>query len=184
MSKLQEMGAEAAADEWFRLERLDLEHEIANSKTLHYGMRETGAVSMSVFPGDYAEEAWLDRCRAERRRLLRRAAGSAQEAIMDTYKPNPINTADVVLEKDLRALGETLAEHLHDIWSLNKIGHGYSYGPVTNDGKDGSAKTHKDLVPYDALPDEIQKYDRDSGMGAIKAIKALGWTLVPPDAKR
>jgi ryanodine receptor 2 len=103
---------------------------------------------------------------------------------MEAYKPQPIDTSKVVLEKDLRLLGERLAEHLHDVWATNKIAQGYVYGETTSDGKDGAPKTHRDLKPYDDLPDEIQKYDRDSGMGAIKAIKALGWTLVPPDEKR
>ena len=40
----------------------------------------------------------------------------------------------------------------HDAWMADKIKNGWTYGPI----KDGDAKTHPCIVPFDALP-EFQK---------------------------
>ena len=37
-----------------------------------------------------------------------------------------------------------------------------------------------DLVPYDQLPEDKKEYDRDTAMETIKAILALGYTILKP----
>lgn len=44
----------------------------------------------------------------------------------------------------------------HDAWSADKVRQGWTYGPV----KDGDAKTHPCLVPFDQLPPMQQAKDR------------------------
>jgi hypothetical protein len=43
----------------------------------------------------------------------------------------------------------------HEAWRLDKVMHGWSYGPVTDDEK----KQHKNIVPYTDLPIEQKMKD-------------------------
>ena len=45
-----------------------------------------------------------------------------------------------------------------------------------------AAKKHPDLVPYSELPEDKKAYDRDTAMGTLKLILALGYTIVSPCA--
>ena len=89
------------------------------------------------------------------------------------YNPNPINTDNIVLSKDLLALTEKIAENVHDVWALNRISQGWVYG----EKRDDANKTTPCLVPYSEL-DEIEKeYDRNTAIGTLKLIVALGYKI-------
>ncbi len=90
-----------------------------------------------------------------------------------TYKPMPINTTNIELSPELLALTETLAANNHDIWAAGRIAEGWRYGPMRDDAK----KTHPDLVPYDQLPEEEKQYDRNTVLGTIKTIIAMGYHI-------
>src|SRR5262249_37158628 len=45
------------------------------------------------------------------------------------YTPRPIDTSAVTLTPDVLALTERLAEHTHDVWALQRLGQGWTYGP-------------------------------------------------------
>jgi hypothetical protein len=60
-----------------------------------------------------------------------------------------------------KSLAGTTAERLHQDWCDLKVADGWVYGPV----KDGKAKTHPCLVPYDEL-DKGQQ-DKDHVFAAI-----------------
>ena len=92
------------------------------------------------------------------------------------YVPNPLDTSSVLLPDDLAALTEQLAEHAHDAWALRKLADGWVHGPVL----DAAAKKHPDLIPYADLTEDKKAYDRDTAMGTLKLILALGYTIVPP----
>jgi len=49
-----------------------------------------------------------------------------------------------------KALAGVTPAELHQAWCDAKVADDWSYGPV----KDGDAKTHPCLVPYDELPEE------------------------------
>lgn len=91
------------------------------------------------------------------------------------YKPSPIATAAVELPPEIVELSEKLAESTHDNWALGKLAQGYTYGEVTSD----ETRTHTDLVPYSELSEDKKDYDRVTAMGALKAIYALGYKIVP-----
>ena len=82
---------------------------------------------------------------------------------MTTYHPQPINTADVELSEELRALTEKLAENVHEVWSAGRIADGWKYG----DTRDDAHKLHPCLVPY----------DRNTAMQTIKTIIKLGYKI-------
>jgi hypothetical protein len=99
-----------------------------------------------------------------------------------TYDPRPIDTSRVTLTPEILRLTERLAENAHDLWAVKRLAEGWVYGPK----KDGDRKQTPLLVPYDKLPDSEKQYDRDLAMETLKAIIALGYSLVPQqhDEKR
>lgn len=92
------------------------------------------------------------------------------------YRPQPIDTTKVSLQPDLDRLTERLAENAHDLWAVQRMAEGWSYGPH----RDDQAKKHPCLVPYAALPDSEKEYDRKAALGTLKAILALGYTITKP----
>ena len=44
------------------------------------------------------------------------------------YKPNPIDTKDIVLSPELKELTEKIAENVHDVWAQNRINEGWTFG--------------------------------------------------------
>jgi len=89
------------------------------------------------------------------------------------YKPNPIDTSDIVLPDELLELTEKLAENVHDNWSAGRIAEGWTYGKVRDDEK----KTTPCLVPYDELPEEEKEYDRNTALQTLKLIVASGYKI-------
>jgi hypothetical protein len=89
------------------------------------------------------------------------------------YKPNPIDTSDVVLNKDLLALCEKLAENTHDVWAVGRIAQGWIYGDKRNDDK----KTTPCLVAYSELPENEKEYDRNTVMETIKVMIKMGYKI-------
>lgn len=92
---------------------------------------------------------------------------------MITYQPQPINTADVELSAELRALTEKLAENVHEVWSAGRIADGWRYGETRDDVR----KLHPCLVPYNLLPESEKEYDRNTAMQTIKTIIKLGYKI-------
>ncbi len=89
------------------------------------------------------------------------------------YKPNPIDTSDVVLSDELLALTEKLAENVHEVWSENRIKEGWTFGEKRNDEK----KETPCLVPYSELSEIEKDYDRNTAMQTLKLILSLGYEI-------
>lgn len=92
---------------------------------------------------------------------------------MKTYKPNPIDTTNVVLSEDIIELSEMLANNTHDLWAQGRLNEGWTYGPERNDLR----KEHPCLVPYSELPESEKRYDRDISIEALKVIIGLGYKI-------
>lgn len=95
------------------------------------------------------------------------------------YAPTPIVTQTVTLPAELAALSEKLSENAHDLWALNRLQQGWTYGKQRDDAK----KHHPCLIPYADLPESEKTFDRETALGTIKAILALGYTIQPPKRK-
>ena len=89
------------------------------------------------------------------------------------YQPNPIDTENIKLSKDLINLTEKIAQNVHDVWAKARIEEGWKYGEI----KDSSAKTNPCLVPYDELPDSEKEYDRNTALETLKLITKLGYKI-------
>lgn len=93
---------------------------------------------------------------------------------MKTYHPKPIDVSDVILEEDVTELREAIAENAHDIWAVERMQQGWTYGPERND----ELKHNPCMVPYSKLPESEKEYDRQMAMQTIKLMKKLGYDLV------
>lgn len=92
------------------------------------------------------------------------------------YDPKPIATAGFNLPPELLDLTERLAENAHDLWAIQRLKDGWTYGPQ----RDDKAKKHPCLVAYADLPDSEKEYDRQAALGTLKAILKLGYRILPP----
>lgn len=90
------------------------------------------------------------------------------------YKPEPVDTTDVVLPDELLALTEQIAENVHDVWALSRIQEGWTYGQ----NRDSAAKTTPCLVPYQELPEEEKAYDRNTALETLRLITKLGYQII------
>jgi hypothetical protein len=91
----------------------------------------------------------------------------------DMYRPNPMDTSDVVLSDDLLELTEKIAENVHEVWSEGRIKEGWTYGAVRDDAK----RETPCLVPYGDLPENEKDYDRNTALETIKLIIKLGYDI-------
>lgn len=92
---------------------------------------------------------------------------------MSNYRPNPINTENIELPKEMLELTEQIAENVHDIWAKGRMEEGWTYGEKRDDEK----KHHPCLVPYSELSDSEKEYDRNTAMETLKMIVALGYEI-------
>lgn len=95
------------------------------------------------------------------------------------YVPNPIDTSDVELPKELEVLAERISKNVHDVWAKSRMSQGWTWGEKRND----DIKQHPCLVEYEELSDEEKEYDYNTGLETIKLILKLGFKIIPPDKK-
>ncbi len=89
------------------------------------------------------------------------------------YRPEPMDTSDVVVPQELMELVEEMSRNVHEVWSKNRMDQGWTWGPQ----RDDKLKTHPDLVPYDELTEVEKDYDRDTSMETLKLILKLGFKI-------
>ena len=90
------------------------------------------------------------------------------------YKPNPIDTSDIILDKEILKLADMLAKNTHEVWAKNRISEGWTYGKERND----EIKTTPCLVPYEELSENEKSYDMDTSLETLKLIKKLGYKII------
>jgi hypothetical protein len=91
-----------------------------------------------------------------------------------SYVPQPIATSHIELSPEIRQLTEELAKNTHELWAQERIAQGWRFGPERSDQR----KEHPSLVPYEQLPEAEKVYDRNTAMGTLKAMQALGYRIV------
>ena len=89
------------------------------------------------------------------------------------YTPKPADTSHIVIPEELKVLTERIAENVHEVWAQGRIAEGWSYG----EKQDSELKTTPCLVPYDELPESEKDYDRNTAMGTLKLIMAMGYRI-------
>ena len=89
------------------------------------------------------------------------------------YRPEPIDTSQVRLPREMEELTEQLARNAHDNWAEQRLAAGWRWGAE----RDDAGKRHPCLIPYEELPESEKIYDRATAMETIKAILALGFSI-------
>lgn len=92
---------------------------------------------------------------------------------MKEYIPNPEDTKNTVLPKELLPLIEKVAKNVHEVWAQNRINEGWTFGPERDDAN----KKHPCLVPYEELPESEREYDRATSLETLKLILKLGFDI-------
>lgn len=90
-----------------------------------------------------------------------------------SYTPQPIDTKDVVLPRELMMLAESIAKNVHEVWAAGRLADGWTYGEKRND----ALKQHPCLVPYEELSEEEREYDRQTSQETLKMIVKMGWKI-------
>lgn len=93
------------------------------------------------------------------------------------YHPNPVDTSDIELSRELLELTELIAANTHDVWAQGRISQGWIYGTQRSD----ELKTTPCLVPYSELPESEKEYDRNTSLETIKLIIKLGYRIEKED---
>jgi hypothetical protein len=89
------------------------------------------------------------------------------------YQPTPINTDHVKIPDDILQLAELLAKNAHDVWAVQRMADGWTYG----DKRDDNLKKHPCLVAYEYLPESEKEYDRKMSIETLKVILGLGYKI-------
>ena len=93
------------------------------------------------------------------------------------YKPQPIDTSEITLPRELLEFIEKIAKNTHDVWAVGRIKDGWKYGEVRDDAN----KLTPCMVEYDELPESEKEYDRNTSLETIKLILKLVYTITPPN---
>jgi hypothetical protein len=95
------------------------------------------------------------------------------EGKVNMYIPTPIDTRGIELSPELFELTEQIAAHVHEIWASIRLAEGWKYGPERDDER----KEHPCLVPYNELPENEKKYDRNTAIETLKVVGLLGFRI-------
>ncbi|KAJ8356248.1 hypothetical protein SKAU_G00190420 [Synaphobranchus kaupii] len=106
---------------------------------------------------------------------VRDLLGTTELLSQASFIPTPVDTSHVVMPPHLENVRDKLAENIHELWGMNKIELGWSYG------KDLKNRRNPRLVPYALLDERTKKSNRDSLREAIRTLIGYGYNIEPPD---
>uniref|UniRef100_A0A3P9B5N6 Ryanodine receptor 3 n=1 Tax=Maylandia zebra TaxID=106582 RepID=A0A3P9B5N6_9CICH len=66
---------------------------------------------------------------------VRDLLGTTQFLSQASFIPTPVDTSQIVLPPHLENIRDKLAENIHELWGMNKIELGWTYGKVRDDNK-------------------------------------------------
>uniref|UniRef100_A0A336KLC6 CSON012070 protein n=1 Tax=Culicoides sonorensis TaxID=179676 RepID=A0A336KLC6_CULSO len=97
------------------------------------------------------------------------------------FVPNPVDISAVALPALVDNIKDKLAENIHEMWALNKIEAGWSWG----ERRDDMQRIHPCLTSFEKLPAAEKRYDCQLAVQTLKTIIALGYyiTLDKPPAR-
>uniref|UniRef100_A0A915K5J2 B30.2/SPRY domain-containing protein n=1 Tax=Romanomermis culicivorax TaxID=13658 RepID=A0A915K5J2_ROMCU len=92
-----------------------------------------------------------------------------------TFAPKPVDIAQIMLSAQVEAVTDKLAENMHELWAVNKIEDGWTYG----DKRSESRRNHPCLTTYEKLGLSEKTYNLNLARDTIKAIIAMGYHIAP-----
>ncbi|KAM7367675.1 hypothetical protein PAMP_013959 [Pampus punctatissimus] len=101
---------------------------------------------------------------------VRHLLGTTQFLSQASFIPTPVDTSQIVLPPHLDNVRDKLAENIHELWGMNKIELGWTYGKVRDDNK----RQHPCLVDFAKLPETERNYNLQMSSETLKTLLALG----------
>ncbi|ELK05575.1 Ryanodine receptor 3 [Pteropus alecto] len=101
---------------------------------------------------------------------IRDLLGTTQFLSQASFIPCPIDTSQVVLPPHLEKIRDRLAENIHELWGMNKIELGWTFGKIRDDNK----RQHPCLVEFSKLPETEKNYNLQMSTETLKTLLALG----------
>uniref|UniRef100_A0A3B5AHK0 Ryanodine receptor 3 n=1 Tax=Stegastes partitus TaxID=144197 RepID=A0A3B5AHK0_9TELE len=101
---------------------------------------------------------------------VRDLLGTTQFLSQASFIPTPVDTSQIVLPPHLDNIRDKLAENIHELWGMNKIELGWTYGKVRDDNK----RQHPCLVDFSKLPETERNYNLQMSSETLKTLLALG----------
>ncbi|KAK5965079.1 hypothetical protein GCK32_008746 [Trichostrongylus colubriformis] len=94
------------------------------------------------------------------------------------YKPQPLDTREIVLPEEMNPLIEALARNTHNVWAKEKIKRGWTFG--LSEFVDATQKRSPHLVPYEEVDNRIKEANRESAAENLRALQLFGIFIEPP----
>ncbi|XP_061609074.1 ryanodine receptor 3 isoform X2 [Phyllopteryx taeniolatus] len=101
---------------------------------------------------------------------VRDLLGTTQFLSQASFIPTPVDTSQIVLPPHMDNIRDKLAENIHELWGMNKIELGWTYGKVRDDNK----RQHPCLVDFTKLPETERSYNLQMSSETLKTLMALG----------
>ncbi|XP_031717450.1 ryanodine receptor 3 isoform X1 [Anarrhichthys ocellatus] len=101
---------------------------------------------------------------------VRDLLGNTKFLSQASFVPTPVDTSQIVLPPHLDNVRDKLAENIHELWGMNKIELGWTYGKVRDDNK----RQHPCLVDFGKLPETERNYNVQMSSETLKTLLALG----------
>ncbi|XP_063040140.1 ryanodine receptor 3-like [Engraulis encrasicolus] len=109
---------------------------------------------------------------------VRDLLGTTQFLSQASFIPTPVDTSQIVMPPHLEKVRDKLAENIHELWAMNKIELGWSYGKIRDDNK----RQHPCLVDFSKLPETEKNYNLQMSTETLKTLLALGCHVVQVNA--
>ncbi|XP_071057732.1 ryanodine receptor 3-like [Pseudochaenichthys georgianus] len=105
---------------------------------------------------------------------VRDLLGTTLSMSQASFIPTPVETSQIVMPVHLDKVRDKLAENIHELWGMNKIELGWSYGKIRDDNK----RQHPCLVDFSKLPETEKNYNLQMSTETLKTLLALGCRVV------
>ncbi|KAM4724212.1 ryanodine receptor 3 [Anableps anableps] len=105
---------------------------------------------------------------------VRDLLGTTQFTSQASFIPTPVETSQVVMPPHLEKVRDKLAENIHELWGMNKIELGWTYGKIRDDNK----RQHPCLVDFSKLPETEKNYNLQMSTETLKTLLALSCRIV------
>uniref|UniRef100_A0A5F8HEA4 Ryanodine receptor 3 n=1 Tax=Monodelphis domestica TaxID=13616 RepID=A0A5F8HEA4_MONDO len=105
---------------------------------------------------------------------IRDLLGTTRFLSQASFIPCPIDTSQIVLPPHLEKIRDRLAENIHELWGMNKIELGWTFGKIRDDNK----RQHPCLVEFSKLPETEKNYNLQMSTETLKTLLALGCHIV------
>ncbi|XP_068183975.1 ryanodine receptor 2 isoform X2 [Antennarius striatus] len=90
-----------------------------------------------------------------------------------TFIPIPVDLSKVVLPPQLEDIREKIAENIHELWAMDKVCLGWTYGPVRDEGK----RHDPSLVEFSKLPEQERNKNLIMAQDKLRTLLALGFHI-------